>query len=120
MNDIWDGVERFAKGMNFLYEQRAKIIHQNRVDGQNNPLTKKRKSESMKRYWANKKQVEKEAREEEFRNNMTAEEYHPSCSCHTGNPPCSYCTDRNYCEKCDEGTWDKECPSCGAVLEQSK
>lgn len=103
-----------SRELHRLGEIRADKIAERRRAAQNRPITKARKSESMKRFYARKRAAEKEAEEErEYR--VLAGPYE-GCTCHLGNPPCSWCTDSYRCEACGVQTWDEECPKCGADL----
>ena len=113
VDKIFDRAMEVSQIMNDLYEKKAEAIRQRRLKAQNNPSTKRRKSESMKRYWKARQDKEAEEREEQ----KARDSYVPeSCYCHIGNPPCSWCTDTNYCEICDINTWNDECPKCGYKL----
>ena len=113
--DVFDSVVSFCKKISKQVTKIDKIkaerARQNRIKAQNDPFTKKLKSDSMKKFYEKKR--EEEAEQEAI------DEYYcqpTSCYCHLGNPPCSYCTDTNYCEECDEKTWDDECPKCGKYI----
>jgi len=116
VDQIFDFAVGLSKAMNKLYKRKAEIIHGNRVRGQNNPYTKRRKSESMKKYWREKREREQQEREDQ----KARDEYvHESCYCmNTPMPPCSFCTDSNYCEACNILTMDEECPECGKLIER--
>lgn len=115
VDEIFDFATNLSSAMNKLYERKAEIIHANRVRGQNNPYTKRRKSESMKRYWKERREREKQEREDQ----KARDEYvHESCYCaNTSMPPCSFCTNSNYCDECDIATMSEECPRCDKLIE---
>jgi hypothetical protein len=113
LNNIFNMFDTISRKMHDLGEIRAKKIQERRKEAQNNPFTRKRKSEAMKKYWADKKQ--KEIDDKEGRK-LTYEYNRSHCTCHLGNPPCSFCTDSNYCENCDINTIEEECPNCGKIF----
>lgn len=115
MDEVWNGLENFSKAMNELYKKKEERARQNRIKAQNNPYTKRRKSEAMKKYWKEKKQ---KAIDELVRVKDCYEYSQECCVCHLGNPPCGYCTSSNFCEECDVVTHDEECPKCGKVFDK--
>lgn len=84
-----DYMKFLSQHVHEVIELKKGQIQQNRISGQNNPITRRRKSEAMKAYWKNKKiKEQKEREEEEYRASYVPE----SCYCHMGNPPCGFCT----------------------------
>ncbi len=116
MSDIFSHLEKVIDNLSKLSEIRLKQIHDNRVNGQNNPLTKIWKSDSMKKWWKEKKEKETQVIEDE----KARREYIPdSCYCsNTPHPPCGFCESANYCEDCDIATINDECPECEKSIEK--
>ena len=115
MSDIFDSISNFCEEMNKLRVIKQRNITKRRIKAQNNPLTKARKSVSMKAYWERKKQKDIDEKEGEILAHEYAQEH---CICHLGNPPCSFCVDSNYCEECRIQTIEDYCPKCGEILNE--
>ena len=88
---IWDWAKSYSDLVHEQAKARAEAIRQRRIAAQNKPATKARKSASMKRYHAEKKEAERFRKDAEAQ--YEEEWFERGCQCNLPNarPPCSWC-----------------------------